>query len=264
MIKPGIYPDLDNQDYHYNPECQALSKGGIDRLLTSPAHFKIQGQNPSTKEMIFGSAFHTMVLEPDVFDSEVSVAKTAPPKARNEAENAGVCLITEIEMEHINRMTEAVHQNKTASSLLGHADAAFENSIFWHDSAFDILCKCRPDITIKSMGILTDLKSTKSASPVEFAKSCANYNYDTQSAHYLEGAIIAHGTPFKHFLFIAVEKTPPYAVAVYRADDEMVANGAIKVADAKAIYQKSVKTNNWQAFPDKVIDITLPRWAYVN
>jgi hypothetical protein len=80
---------------------RCLVKGGIDRLLTSPAHYYLQAvgqQAPPTKEMVFGSAFHTLMLQPEQFDSDVEVKASVAVKARNEAAEAGVALITEVEL----------------------------------------------------------------------------------------------------------------------------------------------------------------------
>jgi hypothetical protein len=262
MIAPGIYPHLENEDYHRNPDCAALSKGGIDRLLTSPAHYYLQAvgqQAPPTKEMVFGSAFHSLMLQPEQFDSDVEVKASVAVKARNEAAEAGVALITEVELEHLMRMSEALFKFKTAANILEGAQR--ETSIFWQDDDFDIFCKCRPDILRPELGLVADLKTTKSANPKDFSKACANFNYDTQAAHYLDGTIIALERGFQHFIFIVVEKTPPYAVAAYRANDYMLANGAAKVSAAKRIFKRCARSANWQAYPDKIVDISLPGWA---
>jgi hypothetical protein len=41
----------------------------------------------------------------------------------------------------------------------------------------------------------------------------------------------------------------------------MLANGAAKVSAAKRIYKRCARSANWQAYPDKIIDISLPGWA---
>jgi hypothetical protein len=41
----------------------------------------------------------------------------------------------------------------------------------------------------------------------------------------------------------------------------MLANGAAKVSAAKRIFKRCVAAADWQAYPDKIIDISLPGWA---
>lgn len=263
MIKQGIYPFLDNEDYHHNPECRALSKGGIDRLLTSPAHFKIQGNNPPTKEMVFGSAFHTSILEPEKAKTDVMVAKRVSVDARNEAANFGIALITEDECTRIQYMAESLYESKTGSALLNRDNATFEDSIFWVDPEYGFTCKCKPDITRIALDTLIDLKTARSAHWTEFRKSIANYNYDVQAFHYLSGASLVYNHEFKHFIFLVVEKTPPYCVAFYRATEIILNNGYEKIKIAKAIYKRCLDEDIWPGYEDKIIDIDIPPWALV-
>lgn len=66
-MKPGIYQDISNEDYHNSPECNALSAGGIKSILKTPAHFKAaQTGNSPTPAMIFGSAAHSYILTPQL------------------------------------------------------------------------------------------------------------------------------------------------------------------------------------------------------
>ena len=64
------------------------------------------------------------------------------------------------------------------------------------------------------------------------------------------------------FLFVAVEKSPPYAVAVYQIDEDARELGA-------ALYRKDVnriaeakRTNIYSAYSDEIETINLPGWAY--
>ena len=265
-IKPGIYM-LSNKEYH-SSEYHALSKGGIDRMLTSPAHFRQQLliRNPPTPEMVFGGAFHTITLEPHLEEALVVVKKSAPKGERDKLAEDGKYLIAEDSRNDIEGMVESIKKSETANNLIFHPEAVYEESFFWLDPTYGFLCKCRPDVRIRPLGVLVDLKSTKDASAKDFAKSCAYYHYDSQSGWYLNGAnetLKDEGVFYRDFIFVAVEKTPPYGVGVYRATQEMLDNGRTKIRSVLPVYAECLKTDQWPAYEDAVQDIYLPGWAMV-
>jgi hypothetical protein len=88
-----------------------------------------------------------------------------------------------------------------------------------------MLLKGRVDIVaIDQHGATTiaDVKTTEDASIEAFSKTIAQYGYAQQAAYYMDllGA--------SHFVFIAVEKTAPYAVGVYCLDAASIAVGREK------------------------------------
>lgn len=72
-MKPGVYDNISNDDYHGGP---GTSKSGLDIIHRSPMHFKAardaraandnEPQAPTIAQSI-GSAFHCIVLEPELF-----------------------------------------------------------------------------------------------------------------------------------------------------------------------------------------------------
>lgn len=70
-MKPGIYSNISNEDYHGGI---GISKSGLDLIAKSPAHYKavvdgITVREP-TKAQAIGTAFHELLLEPDLFWSK--------------------------------------------------------------------------------------------------------------------------------------------------------------------------------------------------
>jgi hypothetical protein len=111
--------------------------------------------------------------------------------------------------ERIQKMTKSVRRHPGASLFLNMAGAA-EESFYWIDEATGLLCKCRPDYRIPERRILVDLKSCEDASPEAFARTIFNYTYYIQAGFYLDGVSQVLAEPYRTFIFIAVEKTPPY------------------------------------------------------
>ena len=70
-MKPGIYYDISNDEYHSGI---GISKSGLDLIAKSPAHYKavVDGlvKREPTKAQSLGTAFHELLLEPELFWSK--------------------------------------------------------------------------------------------------------------------------------------------------------------------------------------------------
>jgi hypothetical protein len=151
-------------------------------------------------------------------------------------------------------------------SVLAHAGAArllkdglAEQTIIWrHESGIE--CKCRPDFLAEE--VIVEVKTTCDASAGAFSRSIASLGYDLQAAFYLAGCRIADNKARK-FVFIAVEKDPPYATAVYQASDELVENGRRKYLAALELLKWCKEHDQWPAYqPSGEIElIDLPKWS---
>jgi len=89
-MKPGVYPDIPNADYHGGP---GTSKSGLDIVRRSLMHFKCarDAANDNTPReptpaQAFGSAFHSIVLEPHLFvrDYCLGLRRSDVPQAIDE------------------------------------------------------------------------------------------------------------------------------------------------------------------------------------
>ena len=130
----------------------------------------------------------------------------------------------------------------------------------WTDEATGLECKCRPDWLTNDRSLIVDLKTTEDASPAGFRKSIGNWRYHVQASWYLDGIERATGTRPDQFIFICVEKKPPYAVAVYAADAEMIAAGAKQARldlDTLAVCKAA---DAWPGYSDQIEMISLPPW----
>ena len=76
-----------------------------------------------------------------------------------------------------------------------------------------------------------------------------------QQAHYLQSHIA------DRFIFLAVEKTYPYAVAVYELDADAVAVGKqLQQSNLQAI-ANCKDAQAWPGYTDQIQTLSLPRWA---
>jgi len=177
---------------------------------------------PPTPAMLKGSAMHTLVLEPQRFEAEYLVAPGSVLTRRGKKWEAisevgqaeGKAVLLAAEHEAARHMAESLRRNRHLRGFLESAHTMVEQSIRWTDVASGIDCKCRPDLVDIDPELpqawQVELKSSKSPGE-EFAKACANYGYDRQMAHNLEGVASIIDRPVMPYFFV-VRNEPPWDV----------------------------------------------------
>ena len=88
----------------------------------------------------------------------------------------------------------------------------------------------------------------------------ANWRYDVQDPFYTDGVKIATGRNVKAFVFIAVEKKPPYAVGVYVLDSASREIGRAMYQHDLKVYAECLANDNWPGYGDKIQTINMPTW----
>lgn len=173
--------------------------------------------------------------------------------------NPGRIVLSPEVWDQLHAMRDAVHNHPAAHALLTSVPGEAEKSVYWIDPTTGVLCRCRPDWW-RDDWIIPDLKTTDDASPEGFAKSIANWRYDVQAAFYMDGIEQATGKRPKSFVFIAVEKKPPYGVGVYVLDSDSLELGRAQYQHDLRIYAECVRTGEWPGYGDKIQTISLPAW----
>ena len=251
-----IIPDMPAEFYHQHP---AVSKSLLDQVARSPMHARayLEGnRSEPTPAMAFGTAVHCAILEPDLYAQTyatfVGDRRTKEGKARyEELEARGCTIISAADAEAIAGMQRSVRAHPLFMSHKGQ----HEVSVFGQDESTGTPVKCRPDIWVREQGVIIDLKTTTDASPAGFARSVAQFRYHVQAAHYM--AV----TGASRFVFFAVEKTLPFAVAAYELDPEALGIGrALRDRDLAAI-ASAQEFNQWPGYSAMLKTISLPKWA---
>lgn len=262
---------MNNKDYH--ADVSRISKSGLDLIAKSPLHYWSKYLDPNrepespTPTLILGSAFHSIVLEPDRFNDEFAVAPNVDRRTSAGKQlwsdftelNAGKTVLSSDQYDTIRKMRDAVMAQPSVEKLLSAGMA--EQTIHWNDPETGVACKARPDF-MSSTGIVVDLKSTEDAGHDGFARSCLNYRYHVQSAFYLDGMSLSQGRLFDTFVFVAVEKSPPYAVAVYVAPDDFVNLGRDTYMSDLEKFKRCVQTGEWHGYPKEIQTLQLPAYAF--
>jgi len=265
ITEPGIF-ELSNGEYH---EQEALNKSGLVQLAKSPAHFyewyHAADEEP-TRAMVLGTAIHLAILEPDKYDQSIIIAPQVDKRTKAgkeewasfEKKAKGKIIINQDEAFAIVGMKESVYNNRTAYDLL--LEGVSEQSIFFKDPVHDFLCKVRPDWYSNEREVV-DLKTCLDAGYDGFSRAIANFKYHWQALFYLDGMTEVTGKQHNKFIFIAIEKEPPYAVAVYEATKDMLHTAQKQTAPLFDVYAQCLKTDVWPGYKDEIQQIQLPRWA---
>lgn len=275
-MKQGIVIES-NAEYHGYKD--AISKSRLARMSVCPSYFKWHEENPQeqSKEMLEGSAFHKIVLEPDTFDKEFIISPTFDRRTKEgklaynhfcELVQSGISVITQEQYDMIEGMRESVLKNPYARKLI---NGNIEQSMYFVDDMTNVQCKVRPDVWRKvgDRIVIIDLKSTKSAIPNEFAKDVVKFHYDLQAYMYSYGVSKVIGVPIENvdFCFIAVEKKPPYLVNVMQADKYVLQKGEADFREYIGTYKECLDSSNWYGLNgayDVINNLTLPSYLLKN
>ena len=261
MIKPGIYYDMTNEEYHSEPDY--LSNSLATRIHRAPALALVK--QDATKAMNDGRRIHTYILEPEKVIERYFVLPE-DHKGTTKAGKEMIAKVSETGLEPITfqedlqyrSMAASVRRHKFGAALL--KNAIVESSIFWTDFVTQCHCKCRPDLLLPEMGVIADLKTTTDASEIGFAKSAGNFGWHRQAAHYIAGAKSVFPIVGR-FLFIAVEKTEPYLCAVYELGVDSIARGQKSIENDYRRFYDAKKSGEWPGYPEMIFTIEVPSWA---
>lgn len=251
----------------YHADRSAISKHWLDEIHVAPARYKWKLANPESKRT--AALRWGTLLDSLMFDGDAHLVRVAPPAVSSKQQKAWKEFEAETEAAHLEAVTVEEWEALTGQreSLLAHpaaralltGDAEFQTSVFWEDPETGILCRGRPD-SVTCRGIVADLKTTEDASPAAFARSVATYRYHVQSAFYLDG-LRCNDAEIDSFAWVAVEKTPPYLVAVYCADDSCLSKGRDEYRADLNTFAECLRTDVWPGYAPTIQPLSLPAWA---
>ena len=270
-----------NDDYHAGP---GLSSTGIKRLLQSPAHFKTPAKE-DTPALRFGTLVHEALLEPELFakkyttipDALVGVSKAKNPhkamwdQFKAFAEQAKLEIMDRDDWDTVAGIARSVQQSQLWPRIID--GARFEVAAYMQDGvplplapdepaehakAMHVLRKVKADIL--APGLIGDLKTCSDARPEAFARSIMDYGYHISAAYYLDTFSAVMGEEISTFVWVGVEKKPPYAVRFYVASPRMIEIGRQEYQRALRLYAECNAKGEWPGYPETFEDIELPAY----
>jgi exodeoxyribonuclease VIII len=265
--KPGVYPSASFEEYLSWP---AASSHDLMTVLRSPKHYHYKRLHPSepTPAMELGTAVHHWILTPDEAVDHVAVIPediNRRTKAGREAfeewtkQHEGKTFVSPADSRRIAGMAGTVKRHKAAQQ---HLEAApnREHSFVWTHGATGMLCRGRPDAY--GPEVIVDLKTAADAQPEAFSRSVHSYYYHLQAFAYLYGLFRLEAVEAgARFVFIVVEKTPPYQVEVYELEPEDIVRGGELYTLALQELKACQEADSWDGDTTLTQTIGLPRWA---
>jgi hypothetical protein len=248
---------MEAEAYH---AVDALAKSGMTKILRSPAHYVAWKSDKSepTRAMQIGTVTHLSILEPERWREAVAVRPEGidgRSKAGKEwaAEHAGKIIIDQSDAENIAGMTKSVlGHSMWPKGKLFHV----EQSWFGLDSETGVPVKARPDLIAGDA--IYDVKTTEDAGPDEFNRTVANFAYHMQAAHYMDI------TGIDRFIFVAVEKTAPFACCCYELDREWIDIGREQVRRAINSFHECESLGVWPGYEEPYRKLSPPKWVANN
>lgn len=257
---------------HEYREYPAISRSELWKIAESPEKFKWAMEHPAepTPALIFGQAFHKLALEPEDFSTEFAVVPKNIDRRTKDGKAAwaelvaaadGKTLITAETMDTARDMVNALHSVPMVEKLI---NGQHELPLFWADDLTGEACKVRLDCLteVKGQPVIVDLKTTADASTDGFMRSAIKYGYDFQAAMYSEGyEKITGKKPL--FVFIAIEKDPPYSVNILQADEAFVRRGYDVFRELLGTYHDCKINDNWWGYLgayNVINSLNLPSW----
>jgi hypothetical protein len=238
-----------------------------------------------TKATILGKAIHALILERKKIDEcfwifkkpfpdkTMNFAANRDAKAAGEIDNDGKLMLEQKDYDNIVKLSANV-KTFISDNLIESPEAIIENSfyakiIFDRDGVFQkvediadfaemeedkknpdyiIMPICtKPDLLRPDIGMDLDVKSCISAHPVKFSKDAYQMGYHIQAAMGLDITSAVTKSIIDSFIFLALEKTPPYLGALYDASELIEYGRSVYRKRLLNIYRYA-KKNYWPGY----------------
>lgn len=219
-MEDGLYLELPDNEYR---DINRLSKHDSDDFAKSPYAYQMRKREGVKREpseaMRLGTALHTKVLQPALWDSQYAIIPNAIKRRAGkeweafQAENPGKeCLKIE-QYTQINAMAQALKTHKGCKDVFECTPYNLREASLL-STINDVEIKSRADIYCPDKNIIVDVKTASDASPDAFMAQASNLGYDVQAAFYIMNAEALNLNVYE-FGFYVVETEYPYSVGCY-------------------------------------------------
>lgn len=256
-----------NDEYHASP---GVSNSMFKDFLPPNAPALYAGRHvfktipkKTSSAMEIGSQFHEYMLEAgrviEIPEDVLAIdgKKAGKPWHAFRSENAGKTLLKASELVDFKGMRESLLAEPKARAILEGGET--ETNIRWTDDETGLLLRARLDKMHDI--VIADLKTTTSVHSEKFAVDTLRFGYHRQTVWYAEAVEELTGELLP-FVFVAVEKSPPYSVQVIELGDTFTEIAKEQITKYRPLLAKCLETGVWE-LPTHGIIITVepPRWA---
>lgn len=250
-LKPGVHKNVQIEEYHNDP---AVSCTGIKRLLKSPLdYWAFSPHNPARKEqkvtssLAAGSAFHTLLLEPETFSDRFKVKEGV-----QSSKVPG--FVGEGDLKEMEAAVAAVRSLPNISKLFTDGEA--EVTMVWDDPLTGVRCRCRHDYFRQSHGMTVDYKTIGDMAERDIDRQIVKYGYHVQAAFYLDGMKALGLGDHQDFVLVFQQRDYPHKVYATTLCDDTIDIGRECYQLALSKYRKAVEAcgleKPWPAYKDEV------------
>jgi len=239
---PGVWPDIPIEAYHAGPGYSSSHLKRLHKESPFAYHFEYltphEPQDPTlwknapSRPMVIGGATAALMDGEEVFRRGYYVL---PPELASQNKNSRVWkegyaeAVTSNPTKTILLPTEYEQAQAIAEAPFNHPDPWTREQLrglllsphlraecsFYHlDEETGLLVKARPDLGIKA-GFLADVKTTADCGPWAFSRKINDMGHHIQAALAIDIVNKVERTAVDKWLFVVVEQSPPYDVAVY-------------------------------------------------
>jgi len=257
-----VFKDMPEKEYHASDRVSASFLKSIHTDGAAVANEKKMHGWPESSAMRLGSLVHTAVLEPELWGQMVVVAPckkdTAKAFTSLREQNPGCMVVTEEEWEKAQRIAARVLAFEDAVKVLkGDREVSVFFNLF-HDGT-KVAMKCRFDVL--GPGYVTDLKTSRDASPGGFVRQVGNLAYHIQMALYHDVAKAMQDADEMRFVIVAAHTSGSHMVGCYDFGEDDLDTGRMHYRDAVTQYLTCKRVGWPEHYTKGVMRLRLPGWV---
>lgn len=264
----GVYKDVPDEVYHHKtfPGMSGSKLAKVRDSIYTYVH-SLTEAGKTTKALEYGRAFHSAILTPEIFKEEYVISpkfdgRTTKGKEGLKTfieEHPGKTLINEEDYEVLKGMMNECWSNKVVSNLLSEGDR--ELTLVWNTN--NVLSKGKLDLCRENDMLIIDIKTARSCKLRHFKKSLLDDYYAPKAAFYIDGANQLFTTKIIYFIYIVIEKEPPYNLDIFQLDNRTIMTGRKMYKEDLQTYIDYTLSNDHTIFkPKKISVIGLDDWAH--
>ena len=226
--KKDILSKMDDDSFYYGELNKlALSSSSLKLLLASPKTYKhvTQYGSAETQPLRDGWLFHTAILEPEVFNSQIFVdVASKNTKAYKLAKEEHGRVFTKTEKHQAEKLADAFYRNEQALKMISNCE--FEVPAIGEVCGYPF----RGKADVLGKGRIADLKTTTDIK--SFPYSAKKYSYDVQCFLYCE----LFNVGYEEFKFVVIDKGS-LDLGIWDCSKEFYLEGKRKVEKAIDIFE---------------------------